>query len=140
MDRAELVRSNLRGADLAGKDLSHINFSGKDLSEAILTGANLSGATLIGADLTDSHLDGANLSGVNVRNDDLSGTDFRGANLRLTHHLSSEQVQSAIIDRETLLPPNLQVTWTSETSFVCEETQRKKKTGDPAVGDESPGE
>ena len=53
----------LRGASLAGKDLSGAN----------LRGADLSGAWLVGADLTNANLSFTVLHGVNFRDADLTG-------------------------------------------------------------------
>ena len=66
VQRANLSRANLRGADLRGANLSRAN----------LIGANLSGANLSEADLRSADLSGANLSEA-----DLRGADLRGANL-----------------------------------------------------------
>ncbi len=63
-------------ADLSGADLDSAN-----LSDARLFGANLSGAYLGGADLTGADLEGANLSGAGFGAANLSGAGLRVANL-----------------------------------------------------------
>jgi WD40 repeat protein len=69
--------TDLRGAALAGEDLSYRDFSGVDLTRADLTDARLVGANLAGAVLRDARLTGARLDGA-----DLTGADLRGADLR----------------------------------------------------------
>ncbi|CAM5666578.1 TIR domain-containing protein [Streptomyces aurantiogriseus] len=71
------AHTDLRGAALAGEDLSYRDFSGVDLTRADLTDARLVGANLSGAVLRDARLTGARLDGA-----DLTGTDLRGADLR----------------------------------------------------------
>lgn len=61
----------LRGADIAFRDLSNAALAGRDL-----TGANLFNAKLVGADLRNARLDDADLTGA-----DLSGADLTGASL-----------------------------------------------------------
>ncbi len=60
-------------------DLKGVNLAGKDLREAMLAGADLSHANLEGADLTDAdlretNLEGANLKGAILVNADLMST------------------------------------------------------------------
>ncbi|MET9502275.1 TIR domain-containing protein [Streptomyces sp. NPDC006622] len=71
------AHTDLRGAALAGEDLSYRDFSGVDLTRADLTDARLVGADLSGAVLRDARLTGARLDGA-----DLTGADLRGADLR----------------------------------------------------------
>ncbi|MGP3951133.1 TIR domain-containing protein [Streptomyces sp. 7N604] len=71
------AHTDLRGAVLAGEDLSYRDFSGVDLTRADLTDAGLVGADLSGAVLRDVRLVGARLDDA-----DLTGADLRGADLR----------------------------------------------------------
>ncbi|MFF7973533.1 TIR domain-containing protein [Streptomyces sp. NPDC007905] len=71
------AHTDLRGAALAGEDLSYRDFSGVDLTRADLTDARLVGANLSGAVLRHARLTGARLDGA-----DLTGADLRGADLR----------------------------------------------------------
>ncbi|MFF3335211.1 TIR domain-containing protein [Streptomyces sp. NPDC002888] len=71
------AHTDLRGAALAGEDLSYRDFSGVDLTRADLTDARLVGANLSGAVLRQARLTGARLDGA-----DLTGADLRGADLR----------------------------------------------------------
>ena len=83
-----------RGADLIGARLS-----GADLR-----GANLRGALLIAADLSRADLRYSDLIGADLRDANLSG-----ANLTGSIFLTQAQVNSAIGDRQTKLPPSLRI-------------------------------
>ncbi|WP_414166653.1 TIR domain-containing protein [Streptoverticillium reticulum] len=110
------AHADLRGALLAGEDLSYRDFSGVDL-----TGADLTGASLIGAGLSRAVLRGARLAGARLADADLTGADLRDADLRgarlmrTTLHgvrvAGSRWYQSALIntaaDRELLDSPEL---------------------------------
>jgi hypothetical protein len=84
---------------------------------ATLSGANLSGANLAGADLTDARLDGANLANADLSNAALSRTDLAGArlagarldgaNLLEVRNLTQGQLDDAMGDAMTELPPHL---------------------------------
>ncbi len=71
------AHADLRGALLAGEDLSYRDFSGVDL-----TGADLTGASLVGAGLSRAVLRGARLAGARLADADLTGADLRDADLR----------------------------------------------------------
>jgi len=77
--RANLFMADLSSANLAGADLSYTNLSAANLAHADLRDANLEGANLLVADLND-----ANLSGANLHN---------------TRSFTTEQLQTAIIDK-----------------------------------------
>ncbi len=96
------LRPGLTGAKLTGRDF-------KDLD---LKKVNLSGADLSGSDLSGSDLGWADLSGADLRRTDLRGTrlifaDLTGADLRGAKGLSRRQVEEAITDKATRLPPGL---------------------------------
>jgi uncharacterized protein YjbI with pentapeptide repeats len=103
----ELSRTDLSGAllyegDLSLMDLRGANLSGADLRRVKFHRTALSEADLSRALLTEGDLYGAELSGAN-----LSGTNLSRVDLRLTLGLTQEQVDSAIGDRATQLPPEL---------------------------------
>lgn len=75
----ELEKVDLRGADLAGQDLSRFCFAGSSLDDAILTGCDLSGTTFAGASLRNADLTGATLTGTDFTNADLEGAAGIGA-------------------------------------------------------------
>ena len=77
LSRANLSRTDLRGANLSCADLSYASLSEVDLRGANLRGANFSRANLSDANLSRVYLRGADLRGAN-----LSRIYFRGANLR----------------------------------------------------------
>lgn len=79
-----------RGADLAGRDLRGTNLRAASLRGALLLGADLRGADLRSADFTGADLRGADLSGA-----DLSGALF----------LVQSQLDAALGDPATRLPP-----------------------------------
>lgn len=73
-DLREVV--DLRGADLAGVNLTQADLCNLDLSGASLIGANLEAAKLSGANLSNARLDNAMLNRA-----ELHGTDFTNVNL-----------------------------------------------------------
>lgn len=86
-------RRELRGASLVAARLVGVD----------LTGANLRGAALLGADLRRSTLTGADLTGA-----DLRGADLREADLHGALFVTQGQLETAVGDRRTLLPPGLE--------------------------------
>jgi hypothetical protein len=70
----ELEKVDLRGAELAGQDLSRFCFAGSNLDGALLTGCDLSETTFAGASLRNADLTGATLTGA-----DFTGTELEGA-------------------------------------------------------------
>ena len=95
--------ADLRGAVLAGEDLSHRDFrqvdlSGADLTGASLTSANLTGANLTGATLVGAHLDGAILERANLTGADLSRSRLPRTDLRGVTIAGSRWARSALID------------------------------------------
>ncbi|GAB2633380.1 WD40 domain-containing protein [Nocardia goodfellowii] len=76
--------ADLRGAMLAGADLSYRELRGVDLSDADLSGARLVGANLAGAVLRGARLVGARLDDAVLTDADLSGADLTRARLART--------------------------------------------------------
>jgi uncharacterized protein YjbI with pentapeptide repeats len=91
-----LMRADLRGADLREADLAGANLSeadlieanlrwaylwGADLSKANLSRANVVKATLLNARLCDAKLDGADLSNTSIIGANFGGADLSGARL-----------------------------------------------------------
>ena len=72
-----------------------------DRRGADLIGADLRGASLIGADLRGANLALADLTGA-----DLRGADLRGAGLANALFLTQSQLESALGNRATTLPPD----------------------------------
>ncbi|WP_379134204.1 pentapeptide repeat-containing protein [Paenibacillus sp. sgz500958] len=90
---ADRRKSYSRGADLIGAKLKR----------ADLRGANLRGAFLIAADLREADLRMADLIGADFRDADIRGADLRGSIF-----LTQFQVNAAIGDSNTQLPPLLE--------------------------------
>ena len=97
--QANLSRADLRNANLLAADLSTATLQGTDLRDANLLGTNLRNALLLGADL----------SGANVLNADFTGAVLSGANLVTVEGLTAEQIEPAIVDSATRLPPDIDV-------------------------------
>ncbi|OOC08271.1 hypothetical protein B0293_05295 [Amycolatopsis azurea DSM 43854] len=115
-DLWQVGRINLRGADLAGSDLSGINLTSAILNEANLVGADLSGADLTNADLADAKLDGivlrrTTLTGVVLDRTDLSEQALPGLNLVGAHlegtNLSRADLAGVILRDAVLRGANL---------------------------------
>ena len=71
--RADLEGANLEGADLREADLRYANLRNADLWGAYLTGANLRNADLYGADLEGANLEGADLYGADLMDAKIGG-------------------------------------------------------------------
>lgn len=98
---ANLLRRDLRGADLHG-----VKLIGANLREADLTGANLNGADLSGAFLTRSKLENADLRGAIILGADLTGATLTGAQLGgsdLSGSVLNEAILTGVDLQETIL-------------------------------------
>jgi Pentapeptide repeats (8 copies)/TIR domain len=100
VDGANLSRTRLPFAHLAGMQLSGANLQGAVLYFAYLAGADLSGADLTGADLSGADLTDADLRRANLRDADLSEAKLKRAALQgvdlshtkiLSRQLSADQ-------------------------------------------------
>jgi hypothetical protein len=94
---ARMRRAQLRFATLSGANLSGANLSGADLTDARLDGANLANADLSHAALSRADLAGARLAGARLD----------GANLLEVRNLKQAQLDDAMGDALTELPPHL---------------------------------
>ncbi|MBF0325850.1 MAG: pentapeptide repeat-containing protein [Alphaproteobacteria bacterium] len=109
---AHLVESRLDGADfryavmgaanLARAELGVAQLRHADLRLANLEGANLRGADLSGARLAGSKLEGADFGGVTLISADLCEAD-----LSKVENLKQSQVEKALCDMKTKLPPGI---------------------------------
>ena len=123
-----------------------INFAFARLSHAslrfaTLSGANLEMADLTDADLSDARLDGANLSGAEfgdavLERVDFAGANFSGANLKEARNLTQTQIDEALGDSLTVLPPHLARPegWGGAAQTVSDLLGRNGKHQDPANG------
>lgn len=118
--RADLSWANLEGADLSYATLNKANLLMAKLPKASLREAKLEGAILIAAEienafLVDANLKNArlenaklqktNLAGANLEGANLEGANLEGTNLRGAKGLAWEQIDAAIINKSTQLPP-----------------------------------
>tara|TARA_R110002110_G_scaffold209163_1_gene421527 strand:- start:175 stop:438 length:264 start_codon:yes stop_codon:yes gene_type:complete len=76
-----------------------LNLQGAFIRRTDLSNANLEDANFSGADCTNAIFRGANF-----KNTILEGTILKGADLRDAINLTKEQIDTAIIDKKTLLP------------------------------------
>jgi hypothetical protein len=97
MQNPSLTHASLRFATLSGANLEMADLTDADLSDARLDGANLSGAELADAVLERVDFAGARLGGAN----------FSGANLKEARNLTQAQIDEALGDTLTILPPHL---------------------------------
>ena len=106
-----LTRAGLRGAQLAGRDLSHARLRKADLREANLDGADLRGADLQEARLARASLRGAKLAGANLRDADLEKAALSQADLTEAvlagAALDETQLDHAILTRADLQDASL---------------------------------
>jgi uncharacterized protein YjbI with pentapeptide repeats len=99
--RADLRKTDLKGAfllltQLQGAELSETQLQGADLYSAQLQGADLYSAQLQGTDLSSAQLQGANLLETQLQGADLSYAQLQGA------YLSFAQLQGADLSRAQL--------------------------------------
>jgi hypothetical protein len=94
---SDLVRAAHPGPDHRGADLLGARLRGADLR-----GASLRGALLIGADLRGADLRTADLLGADLRAAEITGADLTGALF-----VTKSQLDAAVGDATTLVPPPL---------------------------------
>lgn len=115
--QADLSDSQLTDARLDGADFRHASLSAADLSGANLGVAqlrhcdlrlaNLQGASLRGADLSGARLRGAKLAGADFKGAILVGSDLAEADLSKVENLTQAQMDKALCDMKTKLPPGV---------------------------------
>jgi hypothetical protein len=112
--------TRLRHASLRFATLTGANLEMADLSEADLSDARLEGANLSGADLSEAILDRADFAGAKF-----GGVNLAGASLLGARNLTQTQVDEALGDARTVLPPHLArpAGWSSDVSHVVSRTQ-----------------
>jgi uncharacterized protein YjbI with pentapeptide repeats len=81
LDRARLLRCNLRSADLRESSFRYADLRNSDLSWANFRGANLEKASFRSSSLNNADLSSANLAGGDFTGADLSDADLRYADL-----------------------------------------------------------
>jgi uncharacterized protein YjbI with pentapeptide repeats len=63
---------------------------------------------------------GCDLTGANLHNTYLNHADLSGANLKSALNLTCDQVETAFINKETLLPDSIPIFWISKTEYEFE--------------------
>lgn len=126
LKEVEARKDKLQGADLSHHKLMKArlqgaNLAGADLSFAYLMRADLTGADLSGVDFTNAVLSEATLQGANLEDADFTEAYLCGVDLSQTRNLICDQLELAYLDRETLLPDTLKITWLSDSVFECKE-------------------
>ena len=101
-DGWEIMRANLRGANLEDANLGFANLRGANLRGANLGFANLRGANLGCANLGCANLEGANLGCANLGFANLRGANLRGANLRGANLDEKEKFRLGLILKEPM--------------------------------------
>lgn len=106
-DRANLTRARLDRADLTSSSFEGTALVGASLRGARLIDARLPAADLTGADLTGADLTGALLLRADLTGAILTGALLDGATLAGVQGLTQEQLERAVGDAATVLPPRL---------------------------------
>jgi curved DNA-binding protein CbpA len=146
---------DLNGLEISASELQFgavqggpVDFSRTELNHAVLVHAtlieaNLAGAALVDADLSDSRLNGADLRGADLRSAkfaDADLTDARldgafvcGADLRLARGLTQQQIDRALGNQNTTLPPELQMpgTWLANNGTENRKARKRNSAQDP---------
>ncbi|MCH9029763.1 MAG: toll/interleukin-1 receptor domain-containing protein, partial [Bacteroidetes bacterium] len=107
LDDADLGSSDLRQANLSNTKLIHADLRSANLADAKLKGATLSAADLRGADLSYADLSEANLYGARI-----DGVNFIGTNL------SNANLKSAELDGANFINANLSKADLSKTTVI----------------------
>jgi hypothetical protein len=110
---SDFSNSNLSRTNFSGATTFYSNFSGTNLSKANLTGArfhasditsaNLENATIVRANLAYSDLNDSRLYNANFKD-----TNLGDADLETSIGLTYEQLEKAVINEFTTLPPRLE--------------------------------
>lgn len=110
---AQMQGTNLVGAQMQGAVLGRAQMQGANLVGAQMQGADLRWAQMQGANLQEAQMQGADLREAWIQDADCSSATLTGALLQsatLTcRNLTQEQLDQAVGDSETVLPPGLTV-------------------------------
>lgn len=148
LQNVDLQGAKFRGVDLRGASITNSDFSDADLSKANLSkavifycsfiksnlsNADFTGAKLHGSDLTDAKLNntkfvranltGSDFSNATLVNADLTNANLSDASLETAKGLTYKQIQRAVINEFTSLPPHLK----SKRAFLMEQSRQKVK-------------
>ena len=126
-----LASVRLRHASLRFAALTRADLTAADLWDADLSDARLDGANLSGADLTEALLDRADFA-----NAKLAGANLSGASLQEVRNLTQSQIEEAVGDVFTLLPPHLSrpEAWTGTVPQVADDYRARNEPYASAAG------
>ena len=118
LSSTRLRHGSLRFATLTGADLSAADLWDADLSDARLDRVNLAGA-----DLSEALLDRADFAGTK-----LAGANLSSASLLEARNLTQAQIDEAMGNSSTVLPPHLArpAAWTGSVSPVSDYQTRSE--------------
>jgi len=108
LSRSLLLRAVFDGAALSRADVTGANLTSARLNLVILDHAVLRGSILFGADLRGALLFDADLVNADLADANLTGAVMTGADLTGALHLTQTQIDAAVTDDRTKLPPNVQ--------------------------------
>jgi uncharacterized protein YjbI with pentapeptide repeats len=106
-DLEQILSNHHRWFHSKGNEGQKAELNETNLQRANLQDANLNGAQLQNANLEEADLMWADLKGANIAGANLNGTYLRGADLSKTVGMSSSQINQAVVDENTLLPPSV---------------------------------
>lgn len=110
---SDFSNSNLSRVDFSNAITFYSNFSNANLSNANLNGARFHGSDLTGVNLNDAKIVRANLAysdlnDARLHNANIKDTNFSDASLETTVGLTYAQLEEAVINEFTTLPPRLE--------------------------------
>ncbi len=114
LKEANLEGAKLQFANLSGAHLEQANLARAKLQEVNLQGAQLSGAAVTNCNFMESNVQGANFEGANLSgsqfNEDVffMKTNLKGTDLTDVSGLHPNNIQGALLSKETKLPDYLQ--------------------------------
>lgn len=126
LERASFLESHLEGANLSGAYADGANFF-----RAQMERTNLYGARFAGANLRATRLTGANLRAAYLENANLSEADLTGVK-----RVTAKQLSAALVDRSTILPPDMQLAYNDDEIYqeIVIQSIPEKKSDAPKVG------
>ena len=129
--------ASLGGRHFEGWNLSNLSAKRVMLERAHLFGAELSRSDLEEADLRGADLREAELRGADLRDTTFEFTNIQGANLTEVKNITLGQLQSAIVDESTKLPPQFKVVKSSGGKWTVEEVKPEPIALSPQEQDSS---
>jgi uncharacterized protein YjbI with pentapeptide repeats len=126
-----LSRINLSSAVINSLNFARVNFRKSSFRYALFQNADFQAAFFHLADLTKADFVNVNFkfakfAGANLEGATFDRCDFEGANFIMTKNLTCEQIRSSKIDRRTVLPDYMKITWNDDT-YECEMIEVEEK-------------